>query len=74
MVAVNAHQGRVTRWLDLIRAEYRRMPGLSLKKLQMQRLWGLDAVVCDALLDALVAARVLRRQIDGSYVADRAEH
>jgi hypothetical protein len=60
-------QCRVSRWLDLIQAEYREMPGLSLNKAQMQRLWGLDAVACDALVDALVAARVLRRTAKGTY-------
>jgi hypothetical protein len=64
----------VTRWLELIQAEYREMPGLSLKKPQMQRLWGFDAFVCDALVDALVAARVLRRTIDGNYMAHGTGH
>ena len=50
-------------------AEYREMPGLNLTKLQMQRLWGLESFVCDALIDALVAARVLRRTVSGTYVA-----
>jgi hypothetical protein len=40
----------------------------SARKEQMQKLWGLDAFVCDALVDALVAARVLRRTADGAYV------
>ena len=58
----------IARWLDLIRAEYREMPCLSLTKPQMQRLWGLDGYVCDALIDALIAAGVLR--LRGSmYVA-----
>ena len=58
----------VNRWLELIQAEYREMPGLQLKKPQMRRLWGLDTHVCDALVDALVSARVLRRTMDGSYM------
>jgi len=45
-------------WLELIRAEYREMPGLNLSKTQMRKLWGFDAFVCDALVDALVAAQV----------------
>ena len=56
-------------WLELIRAEYREMPCLSLTKRQMQRLWGLESHVCDALVDALVSARVLRRTPAGTYVA-----
>jgi hypothetical protein len=31
-------------WLMLVRAEYVEMPGLSLTKPQVERLWGLDAV------------------------------
>ena len=61
------HPG-VNRWLEIIQAEYREMPGLRLKKPQMQRLWGLDSYVCDALVDTLVATRVLRRTMDGSYM------
>jgi hypothetical protein len=61
-------QSGVIGWLDLIQAEYREIPGLSLNKRQMQRLWGFDALVCDALLDALVAARVLRRTVRDTYV------
>jgi len=37
-------------------------------KTQMQKLWGFDAFICDALVDALVAAQVLRRTSGGSYV------
>ena len=66
----NAAPAPVTsRWLELIRAEYREMPCLSLTKTQMQRLWGLEGYVCDALVDALVAARVLRLNAAGAYVA-----
>ena len=64
----------VTRWLELIQAEYREMPGLSLNKAQMQRLWGIDAVLCDALVDALVAARVLRRTTRGGYMRHETAH
>ena len=60
-------QTTVGRWLELIQAEYREMPGLNLSKAQMQRLWGFDAAICDALVDALVAARVLRRTSLGGY-------
>lgn len=62
-------QSTVTRWLQLIQADYREMPGLRLNKSQMQRLWRLDAYVCDALVDSLVAAQVLRRTKDGCYVS-----
>lgn len=55
-------------WLQLIRAEYLEIPGLHLTKRQVQRLWGLDSVTCEALVDALVDARFLRRTPAGAYV------
>ena len=63
-----------TRWLELIRAEYREMPGLSLSKPQMQRLWGFDPPTCDALVDALVAAKVLRQSARGHCTTYLAAH
>ena len=67
-----AQQAGIATMADVIRAEYREMPCLSLTKPQMQRLWGLETVVCDALVDALVSARVLRRTATGTYVAGSA--
>lgn len=54
--------------LSIIQAEYRQSPTLNLTKLQMQRLWSLDAATCDAVIDALVSARVLQQTVDGTYV------
>ncbi len=62
-------QGSMARWCQVIGSEYGEMPGLSLTKPQMQRLWGLEPDVCDLLVDALVAARVLRRTADDTYVS-----
>ena len=59
----------VLAWLNRIQAEYREMPGLSLTKPQMRRLWGVEAHVCEALVESLVAARVLRCTRRGNYVA-----
>jgi len=60
-------------WLVLVRAEYLEIPGLSLTKPQVERLWGLDAVASEALLAALVDVRFLRRTVGDAYVrADRA--
>ena len=56
-------------WLNRIQAEYREMPGLSLTQPQMQRLWGVEAHLCEALIDSLVSARVLRRTANGHFVA-----
>ena len=55
-------------WLMLVRAEYVEMPGLSLTKPQVERLWGLDAVTSDALLAALVDVKFLRRTVRDAYV------
>lgn len=64
-----AEQPIAPQWLCRITAEYNEMPGLSLSKPQMQRLFGLDERVCEALVDAPVAARVLRRTVRDTHVA-----
>jgi hypothetical protein len=48
----------ITDWLQLIRAEYLEIPGLSLTTQQVQRLWGLDLVTTEAVLAALVERHV----------------
>ena len=58
----------VTDWLQLIRAEYVEVPGLSLTREQAQRLWGLDPVTMEALLGALVDVRFLRCTRQHTYV------
>lgn len=60
-------------WLQLIRAEYIEIPDLRLTKRQVQRLWGLDAGMCEALLAALVEVRFLRRTCREAYVRVEAE-
>ena len=60
----------VTDWLQIIRGEFQEIPGLQLTKPQVQRLWGLDALTCDALLDALVDVGFLRRTHTGAYARD----
>ena len=49
------------------RAEYLEMPGLRLTVPQASRLWGLDAVVCDALLTCLEASGFLRQTTTGAF-------
>ena len=61
-------ESSVTLWLTRIQAEYREMPGLSLTREQMLRLWGFEPHVCDALIESLVAANVLRCTPHGRYV------
>lgn len=60
-------------WLQLIRAEYLEIPGLRLTKQQVQRLWGLDAAVCQRLLAALVDVRFLRCTRHEAYVRFESE-
>ena len=49
-------------------AEYREMPGLKLTPQQASRLWHLDAVASERLLDSMVETGVLCRAKDGAYV------
>ena len=48
------------KWLRLVRAEYLEEPGMHLTQAEMQRMWGLDAQTCDALVCRLVESRFLR--------------
>lgn len=58
----------IPRWLQLIRAEYIESPGLKLTEPQVRRLWGLDALMAEALLSALLDVGFLRRTREGAYV------
>ena len=51
-----------------IKAEYIEIPDLQLTAWQAQRLWGLEPVQCEAILNALVDAAFLRRTRHGSYI------
>lgn len=51
-----------------IHGEYREMPGLRLTAAQARRLWNLDRNQCEAVLDALIEARLLRRTDDGAFI------
>ena len=64
---MNSAQTSVADWIPIVRGEFQEMPGLHLTKPQAQRLWGLDALTCDMLLDALVGSQFLRRTHDGTY-------
>jgi len=62
-LSISHHQ----KLFDRVRAEYLEMPGLRLKIEQVQRLCGVEQVICRAVLDALVEARVLCVKPDGAY-------
>ena len=57
--------------LHRIQHDFLEMPGLRLTSRQAQRLWGLDALICDSLLRALVDVRFLI-EADGIYVCNGA--
>lgn len=58
----------VTDWLQIVRAEYLEIPGLHLTAPEVQRLWGIDSITCEALLDALVRTGFLRQTRNGGYL------
>ena len=53
--------------LHRIRAEYLEMPGLSLTPQQVQRLCGVERVVCEETLETLVDKGFLSIRSDGTY-------
>ena len=67
-VSTMNREDTMTDWLHLVRAEYHEIPGLHLTRLQVQRLWNLDASTCEAFLEALETDKVLPRTRTGAYV------
>jgi hypothetical protein len=53
--------------LERIRSEFMEMPGMRLTAAQVQRLCGIDALVCEAVLKALVDSKFLTHHADGIY-------
>ena len=64
----NTESASVGEWLPIVRAEYLEIPGLSLTKGQVQRLWNLEPETCEALLSVLVDVKFLKRTRFGAYV------
>ena len=54
--------------LQRIRAEFREMPGLKVTAAQATRLWQLDPLHSEELLNRLVVDGLLRRRDDGAYL------
>jgi hypothetical protein len=52
---------------ERLRAEYLEMPGLHLKREQVQRLCGIEQTMCQVALEALVASKFLYLRTDGRY-------
>ena len=53
--------------LNRLRAEYLEMPGLCLKREQVQRLCGIEQTMCQLVLDSLVDEQFLCVKADGQY-------
>ena len=62
---VHQHESLAAR----VRAEYREMPGLSLTAAQASRLLGIEQLVCERVLQALVIDGALHHTPRGAYVA-----
>jgi hypothetical protein len=58
---------RVQEVVERLRAEFLEMPGLRLTPGQVQRLCGVEPTICETVLDALVDAKFLRANLDGTY-------
>ena len=54
--------------IDLVRAEYAEMPGLSVTPVQAARLWAVDRATCDEVFRRLIAMGVIRRTRRGTLV------
>lgn len=52
-----------------IRGEYREMPGLRLTFSQACRLWQMDGLTCESVLEQLVGEAFLYEAANGTYIA-----
>ncbi len=59
---------QVTEVLNRVWAEYREMPGLALNVAQARRLWNLDELQCQGILDKMVELELLCLTSRGMYV------
>jgi hypothetical protein len=57
--------------LNRLRAEYLEMPGLCLKREQVQRLCGIEQTMCQLMLDSLVDEEFLCVRSDGHYALSK---
>ena len=62
------HGEAITGLLHRIRSEFLEMPGLQLTTAQAARLWALDRLTSERLLDGLTQAGFLFRNGRGAYV------
>jgi hypothetical protein len=62
--------GSLQNVLAHIRGEFLESPGLRLTAWQIQRLWHLAPSDCDVAVQALIDARFLREERDGTFARD----
>ena len=67
-MVTSAHSAPLAALLQLVREQYRDIPGLTLTKPQATRLFGVAPSVCAAMLRALVMENFLSRDGDGLFV------
>ena len=53
------------RLVERVRGEFLEMPGLRLTIPQAARLWGLDRLSCEAVVDVLIRSEFLQRTASG---------
>ena len=54
--------------MELVRAEYGEMPGLSVTLSQAQRLWAVDHATCEEVFSRLISEGVVRKTSKGRFV------
>jgi hypothetical protein len=74
MAGCALHNRSVEEWAQIVRGEYEESPGLSLTRAQARRLWNLDPLLCDAVLDHLTRAGFLRENHAAMFVRDTGRH
>jgi hypothetical protein len=52
--------------VERVRCEFLEMPGLRLTIPQAARLWGLDVLSCEAVVDVLIRCEFLQRTASGA--------
>jgi hypothetical protein len=67
MPLLNPAKSDTTEWIQIVRSEFLEMPALALSRPQIQRLFGLDAELCELLIHDLVSSGFLVRRPDGNY-------
>ena len=65
---MSTNNDTLTALMELVRSEFMEIPGLSLTRDQIQRLWGLDSAIADLVIAELLHSGFLRLSARGQYV------